>query len=72
MSLANHAFLFEKYGPRLTLAQLADFLHVTERTLYNQISAGACPVKTYREGKSRFADVRDVAAYLDQVRELAA
>ena len=72
MSLASHALLFDKYGPRLTLAQLAEFLHVAESTLYNQISAGACPVPTYREGKVRFADVRDVAEYLDRARALAA
>ena len=72
MSLANHALLFDKYGPRLGMAQLAEFLHVAEPTLYNQISAGICPVKTYREGKQRWADVRDVAEYLDQVRALAA
>ena len=72
MSLANHALLFDKYGPRLTAAQLAEFLHISVATLYNQASAGTCPVKTYVEGKQRFADVRDVAAYLDQVRALAA
>lgn len=72
MSLVTTALLFDRYGPRLDMTQLADIMRIEERTLYNQISAGACPVKTYREGRNRFADVRDVAAYLDQVRELAA
>lgn len=66
------ALLFDKYGPRMNMDQLAALMEIAATTLYNQISAGSCPVKTYREGKARFADVRDVAAYLDQVRALAA
>lgn len=72
MSLLNHAFLFERYGPRLTMEQLADLMGLEMQTLYNQISAGTCPVPTYREGKQRFADVRDVAEYLDRARAFAA
>jgi hypothetical protein len=72
MSLLTTALLFERYGPRLNMTQLAVLLEIAEPTLYNQISAGACAVKTYREGRQRFADVRDVAEYLDQVRALAA
>lgn len=55
------ALLFDRYGPRMNMDQLAALMEVAPTTLYNQISAGACPVKTYREGKQRFADVRDVA-----------
>ena len=72
MSIITTALLFDKYGARLDMAQLAEFLKVAEVTLYNQISAGTCPVKTYREGRLRWADVRDVAEYLDQARALAA
>lgn len=72
MSLVTTALLFDRYGPRMNMEQLAAMLEVAQTTLYNQISAGTCPVKTYREGKARFADVRDVAEYLDQVRALAA
>lgn len=72
MSLITTALLFERYGPRLNMPQLAALMEIAEPTLYNQISGGTCPVKTYREGKQRFADVRDVAAYLDQARALAA
>jgi predicted site-specific integrase-resolvase len=71
VSLLTQAYLLEKYGPRLTMEQLSDVLTIEPGTLYNQISAGACPVKTYREGKRRLADYRDVAAYLDQIRETA-
>lgn len=72
MSLVTTALLFDRYGPRMNMDQLAAMMEIVPPTLYNQISAGSCPVKTYREGKSRFADVRDVAEYLDQVRALAA
>lgn len=71
MSLVTQAFVFERFGPRLNVEQLAAFLCVTKTTLYNQITAGTCPVKTYLDGKSRFADYRDVAAHLDTCREKA-
>jgi hypothetical protein len=72
VSVVTIALLFDRYGPRLDMTQLAEVMRVEERTLYNQISAGTCPIKTYREGRNRFADVRDVADYLDQARALAA
>jgi hypothetical protein len=72
VSVVTIALLFDRYGPRLDTVQLAEVMRVEERTLYNQISAGTCPIKTYREGRNRFADVRDVADYLDQARALAA
>lgn len=72
MSLLTQAYLLENYGPRLSMEALAKLLGIEVRTLYNQISAGTCPVKTYKEGKARFADYRDVSAHLDQMRAQAA
>lgn len=72
MSLLTEALIFDKYGPRLTSKQLAEFLGVAERTLYNQIAAGTCVVPTYIDGKARYADCRDVAAHLDACRARAA
>ncbi len=72
MSLLTQAYFLERYGPRLSAEQLADVLGVTKPTLYNQISAGTCPVKTYLEGGKRFADYRDVAEHFDRARLQAA
>lgn len=72
MSLLTQAYLLERYGPRLNTKQLAEVLGVTAPTLLNQISAGACPVKTYLESGRRYADYRDVAAYFDAARQKAA
>jgi len=72
MSLITQAFIVERYGLRLNVEQLADVLGVTKGALYNQFSAGTCPVKTYMDGGKRWADYRDVAAHLDQCKELAA
>lgn len=71
MSLITQAFVVERYGFRLSSEQLADLLGVSRPALLNQISAGTCPVKTYKDGGKRWADYRDVAAHLDQCRELA-
>ena len=72
MNLLMQAMLFEKYGSaRLDLVQLADVLNMSKSTIVNQLSAGTFPVKTYLDGK-RYADIRDVAEYLDEVRKEAA
>jgi predicted DNA-binding transcriptional regulator AlpA len=61
----------EKYGMRLRPEQIAEILGVSKPTLYNQLSAGTCPIPTYLENGKRFADYRDVAAYIDGCRERA-
>lgn len=57
---------------RVTPEELADILGIAVNTIYNQISAGSFPIPTYKEGKSRYADIRDVGAYLDKCRQAAA
>lgn len=44
---------------------------MSKNTIYNQVSTGTFPVLTYVDGKKRFADVRDVASYLDTCRTRA-
>lgn len=73
MNLSETAqYLHEKFGSlTLTTKQLAEVLHYkTTRVLLNAISAETCPVKTFKVGKLRVADIRDVAAYLDARRSL--
>ncbi len=72
MSLITQAFIVEHYGLRLNVDQLAEVLGISKGAVYNQISAGTCPVRTYLDGGKRWADYRDVAKHLDECRELAA
>ncbi len=72
MSLITQAFIVERYGLRLNVDQLAELLGISKGAVYNQISAGSFPVKTYLDGGKRWADYRDVALHLDSCRELAA
>jgi predicted site-specific integrase-resolvase len=69
--LSVEKLLYDRFGMRLTMEQLAEALAISVHTLRNQISAGHIPVKTYRVQGRRFADFRDVAAYLDQCRAQA-
>lgn len=71
MSLLHEAIIAEKYGMRLTMDDLAKALGLARNTLYNQIAKGTLRVKTYLDGKQRWADYRDVASYLDEQRENA-
>ena len=71
MSLLHEAIIAEKYGLRLTIEQLAEALGLAKNTIYNQIANGTFGVKTYLDGKQRWTDYRDLAAYLDSVRENA-
>ncbi|WP_186119353.1 hypothetical protein ACN262_31485 [Burkholderia gladioli] len=71
MSLLTRAYILEKYGPRMTLAQLAQLLLMSEGTIRNQISADTFPIATYKEGGARFAAYDAVADYLDRMSDLA-
>jgi hypothetical protein len=64
--------LLAKYQkPRLSLAELADFMGVSLHRAQNMKSAGELPVPVYKEGRNVYADLRDVAAYLDAMRDSA-
>ncbi len=52
----------------LTATQAAQALGLARNTIYNQIAQGTFRVKTYVDGGKRFADYRDLAKYLDEVR----
>lgn len=70
MSFLTQAYLLEKYGPRLSMKQLAEVLGVAVNTIYNQRASGTLAVKVYEDGQL-WCDYRDAAAYLDQCRERA-
>ena len=54
------------------MEELASVLKLETRvTIYNQINAGTFPIRTYKDGRGRFADYQDVAEYLEKCRERA-
>lgn len=68
MNLMMQAYLMEKYGPRLGTDELADVLGVTVKTLGNKLYRGEVPIPHYKDQGKVWADVRDVAEYLDRCR----
>ena len=64
-SLVMQMVIFERYGARLDTDDLADVTKQARGTVLNQISAGRFPIPTYVDCGRRWADFRDVAAYLD-------
>ena len=64
-SLVTQMFVAERYGLRLTIAQLSNVLGITEPAIYNQVSKGSFPIATYVESGKRWADYRAVAEHLD-------
>ena len=71
MSLMTQAWLMDRFGPRLNVDNLAQVLGMARHTINNQIGDGSFPVPTYRDVGKRWADYRDVDAYLDKCREAA-
>lgn len=71
MKLLTQAFILEKFGVRLTMAQLATLLAMSEGTIRNQVSAETFPIPTYKEGAARYAPYDAVAEYLDAMSEKA-
>lgn len=71
MSYLAHAYLLDKYGPRLDMAGLAEVLGMAKGSVANRLYRGELGVPTYLDGGKRYCDVRDVAAYLDRMRASA-
>ncbi len=70
-SLVTQMIIAEKYGPRLSVEQLASVMGLSKGAVYNQVSAGTFPVITYVDSGKRWADYRDVAEHLDKCRDTA-
>lgn len=60
--------LFTKYGTTLTVDDLSEIVKVSPGTIRNKISDETFPIKTYKTGRKRLADFRDVAIFLDRNR----
>ena len=64
--------IVEHYGLRLTTADLARVLRTTPSNIRKDIFLQRFPIPTYKDHPGRrsprFADARDVAAYLDSKR----
>ena len=71
-SLVTQAFVFERYGARLSTADLAEIMKIGTGTIRNQLSAGTFPIKTYVDGGQRWAAYQDVADHLDSLHAQAA
>ncbi|SFU24701.1 hypothetical protein [Paraburkholderia aspalathi] len=71
MKLLTRAYILEKFGPRLTMGQLATLLAMSEGTIRNQVSAETFPIPTYKEGAARYAAYDAVAEYLDDMSRKA-
>jgi len=63
--LTTRAMIVERYGIRLSMQQVAEILDVTPNTVYNMLADGSLPIRTYKEGKRRFASYEAIAEYLD-------
>lgn len=68
MSFLTQAYLLDRYGPRLSMAELAHELGWALKTVQNHAAAGKLPIPTQRDAGGRWADYRDVAEYFDSVR----
>ena len=64
------AYLMEKYGLRLNIKQLAEAMGISAGTITNQIAEKRFPIPHYKDVGVWF-DYRDVAEYLDRMREQA-
>jgi len=64
----TETIIFEKYGTTLNLEELSRITKVTVATIRNKISDETFEIPTYKNGRKRLADFRDVATYLDNVR----
>jgi hypothetical protein len=69
--IVTEALLLNRYGPRLTLVEVARLMRISASAAYNQLSAGEFPIATYSIGARKFCDYRDVARYFNDCFESA-
>lgn len=62
----THAFILEKYGPRLDKHAIADVLRISPGTVMNHASAGTLGIRTYVDHGKLWADAEHVAEYFDR------
>lgn len=73
MSLTEQRLLDKYQCERLNTAQLAEALSFKgAHSVLQSVHNGTFPVRTYLIGKRRYADISDVASYLDQQKAVAA
>ena len=57
---------------RLNIGQLARVINWHPQTIRNYVSEKKFAIRTYLDGRFRYADIRDVADYLDNLRNKSA
>lgn len=66
----TQTYLLRRYGPTLTITEVAQALNRSRQTVYNRISRGTFPIRSTEDGaRGRRFDYRDVARYLEQRRK---
>ncbi len=63
--------LIQQFFPqqiRLSTFQLSIILHCAEQSIRNDVAADKFKIKSYKDGRSRYFDIRDVGAYLDKLQ----
>ncbi len=68
----NSYWLLQRYGPTMDMRELAKTLKRSVKTLRNDISAGKCPVKTFKIQGTRVAPTESVAKFLMESEKAAA
>jgi hypothetical protein len=62
----NLQLLIQRYqNVTLSMDQLAEVLHMAPKSVTDAAAAGRLPVATFKMGRKRLANIRDVAQYLD-------
>ena len=63
--------LMNKYGPTMTVTDLAELFHVTKGCIYNKIYSDRIEFPVFKIGSKMVAETNDVAEYLSQSKMAA-
>lgn len=56
---------------RFTVSEVANIIRRPEQSVRNELHEKTFLINSFKEGRNRYFDIRDVAAYLDAKREVA-
>ena len=60
--------LMSKYGPTMTVPDLAEIFHISKGAIYNKLSKKTFELTLFKLGGKLVADTNDVAEYIQNMK----
>jgi AcrR family transcriptional regulator len=60
--------LLNRYGPTMTISDLAEVFRITKGAIYNKLSKKKFEIDVFKLGGALYADTLEVASYIESAK----